>query len=94
MGNKVSSFIANAINHVKDKVLEVSRRILPPIVHYVAAHPVQTAFTVISAVPSLLFMPVLGMAGFTGAGIARGSLAAGIYSSIASVAAGSVFATL
>lgn len=68
--------IAPAVTHVKDKIVSAARRVLPPIAAYVVNHPIRTAMHVLNAVvimlPSLIFPPLLSLAGFTGAGIAGG----------------------
>ncbi|KAH7116876.1 hypothetical protein B0J11DRAFT_583583 [Dendryphion nanum] len=94
MGQSVSK----AIKHIKEAIVATTRRILPPIVQYIVEHPIRAAFHVVNAValiaPAAIFSPVLGLVGFTGVGIAGGSIAAGVQSAMGTVGAGSVFATL
>ncbi|KAH7392737.1 hypothetical protein BKA66DRAFT_439447 [Pyrenochaeta sp. MPI-SDFR-AT-0127] len=98
MGNTVSSFIHKAATFVKDTVVNVFRRIAPPIVRYVAAHPIRSFFHVVNfivlLVPGIVTAPLLALAGFTSSGVAAGSLAACIQSAVGAVQAGGTFAVL
>ncbi|KAF1996227.1 hypothetical protein P154DRAFT_580154 [Amniculicola lignicola CBS 123094] len=94
MGNRM----AKAVNIVKDAVVSIFRRIAPPIVQYVVKHPIRSLFHVGSFISvclaPVITAPLLGLVGFTGVGVAAGSLAAGIQSGLGNVVAGGVFATL
>ncbi|EUC31720.1 hypothetical protein COCCADRAFT_100582 [Bipolaris zeicola 26-R-13] len=99
MGNTVSNFVQNAINAVKNTVEEMFRRIAPPIVRYVAKHPLRTLGHIGSAalllVPGVITTPLLAIVGFSGSGVMiAGSLAAGVQSAMGAVSAGSTFAVL
>ncbi|EUC48219.1 hypothetical protein COCMIDRAFT_87824 [Bipolaris oryzae ATCC 44560] len=98
MGNAVSTFVQNAINAVKNTVEEMFHRIAPPIVRYVAKHPLRTLGHIGSAalllVPGVITTPLLAIVGFSSSGIVAGSLAAGVQSAMGAVSAGSTFAIL
>ncbi|KAF2706356.1 hypothetical protein K504DRAFT_361368, partial [Pleomassaria siparia CBS 279.74] len=69
-----------------------------PIVQYIMAHPIKTICHVANAAllvaSSVIAPPLLAVAGFTNVGVAAGSLAAAVQSSIGNVAAGGTFAVL
>ncbi|KAF2810021.1 uncharacterized protein BDZ99DRAFT_365609, partial [Mytilinidion resinicola] len=69
-----------------------------PLVRYVVAHPVKTAFHissfVILLIPGSVAAPVLGMLGWTAGGIRAASFASALQSGMGAVQAGGVFATL
>ncbi|PSN69109.1 hypothetical protein BS50DRAFT_619792 [Corynespora cassiicola Philippines] len=84
MGNEVSKFVKNAVEHVKETIVDM--------------HPVRAVFHIVKGIlvlaPGIIAGPVLALAGFTGAGVAAGSIAAGVQSLMRTVTAGSTFATL
>ncbi|KAL6152686.1 hypothetical protein ACJQWK_11340 [Exserohilum turcicum] len=98
MGNAVSNFVQKAVEAVKNTVSDMFRSIAPPIVRYVVEHPIRTLGHVGSAAllvaPGIITAPLLAVAGFTGSGVAAGSLAAAVQSGLGTVSAGSTFAVL
>ncbi|KAK4151021.1 hypothetical protein C8A00DRAFT_36368 [Chaetomidium leptoderma] len=65
---------------------------------YITAHAIVAAVAVGGAIvamaPQVIIVPVLGLLGFTGNGVAASSIAATVHASIGNVAPGSLFATL
>ena len=78
MGSQVSTFAHKCVRRVKEAALNITRQILPQIVQYVVEHPIQAAFHAINVValvtPGIVAAPLLAMAGFTGGGVAAGTL--------------------
>jgi hypothetical protein len=79
-------------------VMDAAKVIVDEAAQFASDHPWQTAAMVggiaIVAAPGLVAAPALGAAGFTSNGVAAGSVAAAVQSSLGSVVAGSTFATL
>ena len=70
MGSQISTFLTIAIETVQ----YTFRRIVPPVVRYIARYPLRTLFHVANGilllVPVVITGPLLALAGFTGGGIA------------------------
>ncbi|KAF2796877.1 hypothetical protein K505DRAFT_155120 [Melanomma pulvis-pyrius CBS 109.77] len=91
---KMGNLICKVVDHIKNTICDMA----PPIVQYVVKHPIKAVCHVASATmmlgSSVIAPLLLGLAGFTSAGVAAGSLAAAVQSSMGTVVAGGAFATL
>jgi hypothetical protein len=85
MGNAVSNsvnnavrIVKNAVRVVKDTVSNIFRRLAPPIIRYIVAHPIRTLGHIVSGllliVPGVVTGPLLALAGFGGNGIIAGGI--------------------
>ncbi|GME22478.1 hypothetical protein GTA08_BOTSDO13286 [Neofusicoccum parvum] len=99
--NKIFSALRNITNALKQKIdgfLKALSTVIIQASDWVKENPYEAAAYLAIAIIFILimaFMPqILAAAGFTSAGVAAGSLAAGTQSLIGSVTAGGTFATL
>ncbi|KAH3917584.1 hypothetical protein HBI56_109780 [Parastagonospora nodorum] len=89
LASRAHDAVANAVSQLRKLgVIEVAKEVGT----WMKAHPAETAAIIVFIAVLASTPAILGAMGFTTAGIAAASTAAGIQSGIGSVAAGSVFA--